>query len=233
MATTQTFYNPYTVHRGPHPGIVATVHVVLFMASLVLIIVLTKGNGFPTPYGDLQKTQQAMLQYAQALQINAFLQFGAAIPLGIFTAAVTSRLKFLGVNVTGVNIAFFGGITASLFMTVSSLCTWILAQPGVANDINVMHAIQLLGFATGGNAHVAALGLLMAGIAVPCLFGKYTPKWIAWLGLILAAFAELSAFGLIFYLAEFCLPIARFGFYVWMIATGFTLVKNNDQKKAV
>lgn len=223
MANIQTATNPYSVHRGPHPGIIAIVHVVLFMAGLILLGALTKGAGFPTPYADSQKAQAALLQYAGVIKLNAFLQFSAAIPLGIFTAAVTSRLHFLGVNVTGITIALFGGIAASIFMTLSCLCAWILAQPGVANDINVMRAIQFLSFVTGGNAHVAVLGLLMAGISVPCLFGKYTPAWVAWLGLILAAFAELSSFGLLFYMAEFFLPVARFGFYVWMIATGFTL----------
>lgn len=221
--------NPYAVHHGPQPGIVAIVHVTLFMTSLILLGVLTKGAGFPTPYGDLQKAQASTLQFANSLRITAFLQFGAAIPLGIFTAAVTSRLNFLGVNVSGVSIALFGGVAASIFLTLSSLCSWILSQAGVATDIHVMHVIQFIGFATGGNAHVAALGLLMAGISIPCLFGRYTPKWVAILGLGLAIFAELSTFGLIFYPAEFFLPIARFGFYIWMIATGFTLAKSRPE----
>jgi len=229
MATAQTSINAYAVHRGPHPGIIATVYVILFMASLLLLGIASKGEAFPNPYASLQAAQQSLFKYIDIIRINAFLQFGAAVPLGIFTAAVTSRLRFLGVNVTGVSIALFGGISASIFITVSSLCGWILTQPNVAGNISIMHAVQFFGFATGGVAHVVALGLLMAGISIPCLFGRYTPKWIAILGIILAIIAELSSFGLLYYPANFLLPVVRFGSYIWMIATGFTLVKNKAE----
>jgi hypothetical protein len=68
----------------------------------------------------------------------------------------------------------------------------------------------------------------MAGIAVPCLFGKYTPTWVAWLGLILAAIAELSTLSLLFSPLMILLPVARFGSYIWLIATGFTITKNRQ-----
>jgi len=228
MATAQTVNNPYSVHRGPHPGAVALVYVILFVASLLSVGITTKGEGFPNPYGDIQHAQTALLQYINIIRISAFLQFCAAIPLGIFTAAVTSRLRFLGVNVTGISIALFGGIAASVFMTISSLSGWILTQPGVAADINIMHTLQFFGFTTGGVAFTVATGLLMAGISVPCLFGNYTPKWIAIFGLVLAALAEISSFSLLFYPANYLLPVARFGSYIWMIATGFTLAKNKS-----
>jgi hypothetical protein len=73
----------------------------------------------------------------------------------------------------------------------------------------------------------------MAGISVPCLFGKYTSKWVAWLGLILAVIAELSTFGLIFEPAMFLLPIARFGSFIWMIGTGLTLIKNQVPENTI
>ncbi|MDQ0109841.1 hypothetical protein J2T02_004986 [Chitinophaga terrae (ex Kim and Jung 2007)] len=223
-----SIYSPFDKHRGPHPGILAIVHVSLFAGSLMLLGILTKGMGFPNPFVPLAEAQHRLLTFTDATRYSAFLQFGAAVPLGLFTAAVTSRLSFLGVNVTGVSIALFGGIAASVFMTLSALCSWVLVQPGVADDLSTMHAIQLFGFATGGVAQVVALGLLMAGIAVPCLFGKYTPKWVAWLGLILAAIAELSTLSLLFPPLMILLPVARFGSYIWLIATGFTITKNRQ-----
>jgi hypothetical protein len=227
-ATIKTPVSPYDKHRGPHPGIIALIYTSLFILSLVIYGILSHGAQFPRPFGPLEKAQQIFLQFPDAIKFNAFFQFGAAIPLGLFTAAVTSRLSFLGVNVTGVSIALFGGITASLLITVSSICGWVLSQPGVANDLMLMHVIQLLAFLCGGVAHVVALGLLMAGVAVPCLFGRYTPKWVAWLGLVLAAIAELSTISLISPQAAILLPIARFGSYIWLISTGFTLVKDRS-----
>jgi hypothetical protein len=173
----------------------------------------------------LDKVQQTLQQFPYAIRINAFFQLACAIPLGLFAAAVTSRLRFLGVNVTGVSIAFFGGIAASLLFMLSGLCSWVLSQPGMAGDLNVMHAVQLLGFGCGGVGNIAALGLLMAGISVPCLFGRYTPKWLAWLGIILAGLAELSTLSLIIPQAVWLLPVVRFPSCIWMIGTGFTLLK--------
>jgi len=229
----QPVNSPYAVHRGPHPGILAVVHVALFASSLLLLGIASKGEAFPNPYRDIQQAQSSLLKYIGIIRINTFLQFGAAIPLGIFTAAAISRLHFLGVNVTGVNIALFGGIAASIFMTLSSLSAWILTQPGIVDNINMVQILQFFSFATGGVAFIVPLGLLMAGISVPCLFGHYTPKWIAILGLVTALIAELSSFSLLYYPANFLLPVARLGSFVWMIATGFTLVKNNGQIKYV
>ena len=214
-----------SIHRGPHPGIVATVFVLLFIAGLVVTGIMTHGAPFPIPYGPLETSQKYYVQFADAVRINSFLQFGAAIPLGIFTAAVTSRLKFLGVSATGVNIALFGGIASSLFIALSGLSGWILSQTGIANDVSTMHAVQLLGFAAGGVAHVATMGLLLAGVSVTSLFGRYTPKWLGWMGLILAGISELSTFGLILPQAFILLPLARFPSFIWLIGTGFTISK--------
>lgn len=233
LATSNTPRFPYDVHRGPHPGVVAIIYTLLFAVALASFSILSHGAEFPRPFGrPLASVQYIFLHFPDAVRVNALLQFGAAIPLGIFTAAVTSRLSFLGVNVTGVSIALFGGIAASVFFAVSGICGWVLSQPGIANDLNVMHAMQLLGFGCGGFAFTASLGLLMAGISVPCLFGNYTPKWVAWLGLILAAIAELSTLGLIIPQAAYLLPLVRFPSFIWMIWTGFTLTKNRPASAA-
>ena len=220
---------PFDRHRGPHPGILAIIYALLFIVSLVLYGILSHGAQFPRPFGPLQTAQQIYLQFPDAVRINALFQFGAAIPLGLFTAAVTSRLSFLGVNVTGVSIALFGGIAASVLFMLSGLSGWMLSQPGVANDVNIMHAIQLFGFGCGGTAFTVAFGLLMAGISVPCLFGGYTPKWLAWFGLILAGLAELSVLSLVAPQAVYLFPLVRFPSFIWMIGTGFTLIKKRPE----
>ena len=69
----------------------------------------------------------------------------------------------------------------------------------------------------------------MAGISVPCLFGRYTPRWLAWLGLVLAGIAELSTLGLIIPQLVWLLPVVRFPSVVWMIGTGFTMAKTRNE----
>ncbi|MGO4294999.1 hypothetical protein [Chitinophaga sp. RAB17] len=229
----QVHHSPYEQHRGPNPGALAIVYTTLFIASLIIFGVLSHGAAFPRPNGSLTDAQQVFLRFPDAIKFNALFQFGAAIPLGLFTATVTSRLSFLGVNASGVSIAMFGGITASVFITISSLCGWIMAQPGIADEVHILHAVQLLSFASGGIAHIVALGLLMAGISVPCLLGRYTPKWVAWSGLVLAGIAELSTLSLVIPAAGYLLPLARFGSYIWLISTGFTLTKHRQLHTAL
>jgi hypothetical protein len=219
-------YSPYNKHHGPHPGILATIYSLLFILGLVSYSVLSHGASYPRPQGSLEDAQHIFLHFPDALQFNALFQFGAAIPLGLFTAAVTSRLSFLGVNVTGVSIALYGGIAASILLILSGISTWVLSQPGIAGDLAVMHALQLLGFCCGGVANIVTFGLLMAGIAVPCLFGRYTPRWLAWMGLILAGLAALSTLSMVIPQLTLLLPIVRFPGCIWMIGTGFTLTRN-------
>lgn len=212
-------------HKGPNPGITAIVYTGLFALSLICYFSLSHGSGYPIPFGPVEQSQSIFLHYPGALLANAFFQFGMAFPLGLFTAAVTSRLTFLGVRATGVSIALFGGIAASVFAVISAICTWVLSQPGIAENMDLMHAFQLFGFLNGGPAFSVSMGLLMAGISVPALLLKLTPRWMAIQGLVLASFGILSALSLVFFPITWLLPAVRFGSMVWMIAVGFSLPK--------
>lgn len=215
-----------TRHHGPHPGILAIIYTLLLIISLVSYGILSHGAAFPTPFDTLSAVREIYLRFPEAIRVNALFQIGSAIPLGLLTAALTSRLKFLGVNVTGVSIAVFGGTTASILLIFSGLCTWVLSQPGIVGpDMTTMHALQLLSFCSGGIVFAAAMGLLMAGISVPCLFGKYAPRWLAWFGLVLAAFGEIAVLGLLIPGLFFLLPVVRFLSIIWMIGMGFTLIR--------
>jgi hypothetical protein len=78
--------------------------------------------------------------------ICAFLQFGAAIPLGIFTATMVSRLHYLGVRAAGAHIALFGGMMTAFNMATTSLILWVMAYPGIAQDPGVLRALYYLVF---------------------------------------------------------------------------------------
>lgn len=212
-------------HKGPNPGITAIVYTGLFALGMIGYFSLSHGNGYPIPFGSIETSQKIFLQYPEAILANSFFQFGTVFPLGLFTAAVTSRLSFLGVRATGVSIALFGGIAASVFVAISSISTWVLSQPGVAENAALMHAIQLFGFLNGGPAFAVSMGLLMAGVSVPALLLKLTPRWMAIQGLVLATFGILSALSLVFFPITYLLPAVRFGSMVWMIAVGFSLPK--------
>src|SRR6202163_3732831 len=125
--------------------------------------------------------------------ICAFLQFGAAIPLGIFTATMVSRLQFFGVRAAGAYIALFGGLMTAFNMAASALILWVMAYPGIAQDSGVLRALYYLVFSIGGVGFSVPMGLLLAGICIPAAFMKLLPKWLVIFGLALGVIGELSA----------------------------------------
>src|SRR5262249_38737253 len=108
-------------HRSPPLGALSIVFVTLFMASMLAVGVMTGGARFPRPSEPVELARDYFTQHADAVRIAAFLQFGSAIPLGLYTAVITSRLRFLGMTVAGVDIALFGGFASSLFLALSAL----------------------------------------------------------------------------------------------------------------
>jgi hypothetical protein len=157
---------------------------------------------------------------------TGFFAFAASAPLGIYAATVYARLLRLGIRVPGPNIAFLGGITASILLATSGLTTW--AQSGVEPLLppSVSDFVSRLVFALGGIGFAGGLGLLLAGIAVPSVILLLVPRWLGWTGLILAAIGEIAFLSLLWDGLDVLLPITRFGGLVWLTAVGFLLPRN-------
>ena len=214
---------PHT-HAGPNPGLVAVIFTVLFLAGLVPVTLLVGNTHFPSPDQSPDEIAAYFRANSSKVWICAFFQFCAAIPLGIYTATMTSRLRFLGVGVAGVDIALFGGLAASFLTFVSALAQWTLARPGIAADGGpLVQALYYFIFATGGPGYSVPLGLLCAGVSVPALFMRLLPRWVAGLGLTLGVVGELSAMSLVVPQALYLVPLTRFPGFVWLIAAGFKL----------
>ncbi|MGA7205556.1 MAG: hypothetical protein WBX27_13100 [Specibacter sp.] len=208
---------------GPHPGILAAVNLGIFLLSLAIGALLTGGRVFVSPFAQPADVARFYQQNAGAVRLSGMLQFGSAVPLGIFAATVYARQLRLGVRVPGPAIGFFGGIAAAMFLMLSGLVTWVLGQPTVSSNVPVAQALAFLGFAAGGVGFVVGLGLLVAGLAVPALILGFVPRWLAWTGLVLAALSELSFLSLAVEPLQFLLPIGRFGGMLWLVAVGFLL----------
>src|SRR5262252_377561 len=135
-------------HRSPPLLLLAIIHVGLVICGIATQS-LRSGVPYPTPYDGVQQLQQYYAQFPDVMRIVSFLQFGASIPLGLFSVVIVSRLLFHDVRVAGVQIALFGGIASAVFLGSSGLATWTLSQPGVADDPGAMRIGQLIAFATG------------------------------------------------------------------------------------
>lgn len=216
-------------HRGPNPGIVAIVFMVLFNTGLYFVISFTEGEPhFPNPRDSAEVIAAYFQGHPRAVLLCAFFQFGSAIPLGLFTATVVSRLRFLGVKAAGVHIALFGGLMAAFNVALSALVLWVMAYPGIAQEVPIVRALYYVVFAIGGVGYSAPLGLLFAGISIPSGFYNLLPKWLVVFGLLLAVVGELSWLSLVFPQVVFLIPLTRFPGFIWLIIAGFMLPKAAD-----
>jgi hypothetical protein len=227
MNSQSSSLTPNKRHPSPHLGIVAMIFTVLFLAGLYPVTMFGGQPYFPGPWESADTIATFFQTRPTAVLICAALHFGAAIPLGIFTASVVSRLHFLGVRAAGASIALFGGFATAFTMLASSSVLWALAQPGIAQDQALVHAFYWLDQALGGSGFSVPFGLLIAGISIPAMFMKLLPKWIVVPGLALAVCGELSWLNLITPKALFLVPLTRFPGFAWLIAAGFALPNTN------
>lgn len=223
-------------HRGPNPGILAIVYALLFNTGLWFVVsfrgpehaaasVTAVRPYFPGPWESAQTIVTYFQTHPHAILMCAFFQFGAAIPLGIFTATMVSRLRYLGVRAAGAQIAFVGGLMATFNIAIAALVLWVMAYPGIADEAGVARAFYYMVFAIGGVGFSVPMGLLIAGLTIPAMMMKLLPKWLVISGLILGVIGELSFFNLIIPGAIFLIPLTRFPSFVWLIAAGFMLPK--------
>ncbi len=211
------------VHPGPSLMFLALVYAVLFGASLVVPSLVRHGPGYITPYETAEHVREFFAVSPSAAQITGFLVFASAIPLGLFTATIVSRLKFLGVRAAGTYIALFGGFMASAALIASGLLIWILSLPAVSTSLTAADATYFLSFVLGGMVFAVGSGLLIAGVSVTGGFSKLLPRGVAMAGLLIALAGELSSLGLLMQPATYLYPITRFGGLAWIIVAAALL----------
>jgi hypothetical protein len=217
-------------HAGPHLGMLAIAYTVLFNAGLCAVSAFGIPFGVRPPYWPGPwEPPDVIVSYFHTRPTNVlicvFLQIGAQIPLGIFAASIVSRLRFLGIDAAGPNIALFGGFLCVFDSMAAGFTTWAMIHPGVVQNLTITPALNYLSYASGGPGFSIPMGLLMAGVCVPAAFRKLLPKWLIVFGLFLAVAGELSWLNLVFPKALFLVPLVRFPGFVWLIATGFLLPK--------
>jgi len=204
----------------------------LFVASIFAGTLLRHGAVYINPYSSSQAVQDFFSNSPQAIRVSTFFFFGSAVPLGLFTATVVSRLRFLGVRAAGTYIALFGGFLASAALALSALYGWVLSVADVVSSAAALvHALYFLSFLFGGVTFAVGFGLLAAGVSVTACFRRLLPVWLVAFGLAIAVAGELSSLSLIWYPASLFLPITRFGGFVWLLAVAVSLPKTraNDR----
>jgi hypothetical protein len=210
-------------HASPPLWLPAFMFALLFLASLFFVTGVGGKPSFPGPWEPSSVIAKFFQLRPGAAAICAALQFGAAIPLGVYTATAFSRYDFHGVRAAGAAIALFGGFATAVTMLVAASVLWSLSFPGVADNEALTQALYRITFALGGPGYSVPLGLLIAGVAIPGGLSGLLPKWLFWSGLILGIVGELSWLDLLFPQTLFLVPLTRFPGFLWLLLAGLWL----------
>lgn len=220
-------------HPGPPLGWLGMIYMGLFLAGLYPVTIFGGRPYFPLPSAPLNALTEFFQVKSSAVLLCAFLQFGAAVPLGIFSATIASRFRFLGIRAAGPSIAFFGGLATVSNMVVSSSLLWAMGYPDTARDPALIQALYRFDFALGGAGFSVPFGLLLMGTAITAGLRQLLPRWLVVIGLVLAVAGELSWLEMIFPKLLFLIPLTRFPGFLWLIAAGFLLPRSVSEMKAV
>jgi hypothetical protein len=188
-----------------------------------LAIGVALGGVMPLPYGPMSAVVAYVRAEPVAVQVIATATFASSVPLAIYAAAAGARLRQLGVTQPAATIALTGGTLAAGALGLTGLLGWTLSRPEISADTALVRAIYFLVFLVGSPGHLVALGLLVAGMAVPGRTLGLMPRPLAWTGLASAALAEVTTLVLVWPRLGVVLPIARVVALVWLVAAGAAL----------
>jgi hypothetical protein len=221
---------PVSKHPSPPLWLLAILYTVLFNAGLFPVTMFGGLPYWPGPW----ESPAVITHFFQTQQTRVlaciFLQMGATVCLGLFTAVAVSRLRFLGVRAAGVYIALLGGLLTVFNGMAAGFAIWTLLRPVVNADQPLVLALNYFSYALGGPGFAIPMGLLMAGISISAGLSKLIPRWVMILGLFLAACGELSVFHLISPQLLFLIPLVRFPGFIWIIAVGVTLPTHRQKQ---
>jgi hypothetical protein len=212
---------------------VASIFVGLFVAGLFPVTAFGGLPYFPGPTATVQEMVTFFSQRQRGMLLCAFFQFGSVIPLGIYTATISSQLRFLRVRAAGTSIALFGGLLTAANIMICSCFLWTMIYPGVAQDAALTQALYRISFGLGGPGFSVPFGILLAGVSVTAGFYRLLPRWMVATGILIAVVGELSWFEMLNIRLLPLIPLTRFPGFLWMIAAGFMLPRRRTPSAAL
>ncbi|WP_028925357.1 hypothetical protein [Pseudonocardia acaciae] len=214
-------------HPGPPLAAPAIAFVVLFIAPGFF----GGAGGIPSPFGPTATVHAHFAANLMSSQLNGFMMFLSAVFLVLFSALALSRLTYLAPNAPGPTIAGVGGVVAGVLLAVSALVGWVLGQPVAVEQPGLTHVLHFLSFVLGGPGHVAALGLLVFGLAITSWFLRRAPRWLCVVGFVIAAVSVLSSVSLVVTPAAPLIPLGRFTGMAWLVAISFLIPRERAARR--
>jgi hypothetical protein len=208
-------------HGGPLLVLLATACLVLLFGGLAIAVAL--GGTMPLPYGPLGPVLDYVRAEPVAVQAGAVGAFASSVPLAVYAATASARLRQLGASASAATVTLTAGTLAAAALGLTGLLAWTLSRPDVSADPALVRALYFQVFLVGGPGHIVALGLLVAGMAVPAQVLGLLPKPLAWAGLAIAVVAETATLVLVWPGLGVILPVARVSALLWLLVTGAML----------
>lgn len=197
---------------------VAAVTGLLFAAAVIVGVVLATG---PRPDAPATAIQQAIVDGAATIRIQAFVQTASAVLLLPVTAALVSlvhRGEARSALLTAMTLG--GGVLAAALLMVQSLLTAALATEQIADEPALVSALDQVVFYTGGVGHVVWLGFLVGGASVAAYRTRALPRWLTTAGMVSGVLSVLSLLSLVVAPTALFIPLGRFSGIVVIAAAG-------------
>lgn len=167
--------------------------VALFASGLLFGDLLGTTN-FPALDASTSAVRRYFLENASEVRALSFFHLLSAIALVAFAANIYAYLRRASRAPSGVAAsALAGGVVAAVFLLLSALCYRTLAEPAVASDAPLAHALLVLSYLTGGPAIAVALLPMIGVVAAATLRERILARWTGWLGVLTAVFGAASA----------------------------------------
>jgi hypothetical protein len=223
--TTPTRPDPTVSATTRHSTILAlsgVLFVALFLVSVIVPAMLAPGeSAMPdAPINDLTAFQTKM-------QLVGLLQAAATIPLLTFVVCLATAVRQTTDESSILPwLTLGGGVLAAAFQLLSALLSGALAIPTMAETPGLLPALRFLPFLAGGVGHVVWLAALVGAPSVAALKTHLFPRWVAWLGIVVAVASLCSLISLVLPLANLFLPVGRFGSFIWTVLVSVTLLRS-------
>jgi hypothetical protein len=160
--------------------------VLLFACGLLFGDVLGTTN-FPALDATASDVRAYFLENASEVRALSFFHVLSAIALVAFAAYIHAYLRRESGAPSGLAaFALAGGAIAAAFLLLSALCYRTLAEPTVARDAPLAHALVVLSYLAGGPAIAVPLVPMVGVVAAAALREQLLARWTGWLGVVTA-----------------------------------------------
>ncbi len=214
--------------RGEKQALLFGVVSVLLLCAAAFLIPSPPGSEGGSPANN----PAWLAQHGTAVMIQAYLRGLAAAAELVFAVGLVTYLR-RAQSVTDVlsTLALVGGIGHAVMLVVSTLFTAAAASAAGSTSADIIRTLGNLSDKTL-DMESFLLVALFAGASLALLRTKATPRWIAWLGLLVAVVAVVEPFELINSSLEFLGLPALLLELVWFLAVSISLAARGSAQGA-